>query len=79
MQRIRASVTASNDDIVKEIDEKKKHRSELKEVEKNLKEARDKEMKSIDKKKLDAIKAYAKKHSQDKTIMFVLDNMTKWI
>jgi hypothetical protein len=79
VQRIRDSVKASNDDIVKEIEEKKVLRAGLKEVEKNLREARDKEMKSIDAKKLEQIKAFAKKNPQDKTIMFVLDNMCKWI
>jgi hypothetical protein len=79
VQRIRDSVKASNEDIVKEIEEKKVLRAGLKEVEKNLREARDKEMKSIDAKKLDQIKAFAKKNAQDKTIMFVLDNMCKWI
>lgn len=51
---------------------------DLMEVKRQLIEAETKEMKSINKKNLTAIKGYIQKNPNDNVISFVLDSMTKF-
>jgi len=63
----------------KEIEAKKQHREELKEVKKGLLEAIGKEMKACEKKNLEQIKKYHAKNPNDQVVSFVLNELTRFI